>query len=178
MRSVIEVETTQYNDQTPWPMNRNPGDVSMRRQLLTAVPVLLISFAPAVGMVAQSSPTVAEPTATAPAATAPAATAPAGETSPLDLNALIQQLRDTHAIGIFTKLSLKNQVDDLLSEFRTFYQGDSQFTLAELRRDYEVLLLKVVSVLQDGDPSLAQKVNASREAIWGVLSDPTKFAGM
>ena len=140
----------------------------MRRQLLTAGPILLISSAPAVGMVAQSSPTVA----------APAATASAAETAPLDLNALIQQLRDTHAIGIFTKLSLKNQVDDLLSEFRTFYRGESQFTLAQLRQDYEVLLLKVVSVLQDGDLSLAQQVNASRQAIWDVLSDPTKFASM
>ena len=138
------------------------------RRLLTAVPILLIAVAPVAGVVAQSPP----------AAAAPPATAPAAETAPLNLNVLIQQLRDTRAIGIFTKLSLKNQVDDLLSEFRTFYHGESQLTLTQLRQDYEVLLLKVVSVLQDGDPSLAQQINASREAIWGVLSDPTKFATM
>ena len=133
------------------------------RRLVTAVPILLIAVAPAAG-IAQGAPAGAAP--------------PATEAAPLNLNALIQQLRDTRAIGIFTKLSLKNQVDDLLSEFRTFYQGESQLTLTQLRQDYEVLLLKVVSVLQDGDPSLAQQVNASREAIWGVLSDPTKFATM
>jgi hypothetical protein len=31
-------------------------------------------------------------------------------------------------------------------------------------------------VLQDGDPALAHAINASREAIWGILSDRDKFA--
>jgi hypothetical protein len=96
--------------------------------------------------------------------------------APLDLAGLTQQLRETSAIGLFTKLSLRNQVDDLLAEFRAFYKGGSQFTLAHLRQDYEVLLLKVVSLLQDGDPSLADEVSSSREAIWRVLSNPKKFA--
>jgi carbon monoxide dehydrogenase subunit G len=30
--------------------------------------------------------------------------------------------------------------------------------------------------LQDDDPALASAVNASREALWEVLSDPKKFA--
>ena len=98
--------------------------------------------------------------------------------APLDLASLIQRLRETHAIGLFTKLSLKNQVDDLLAEFRAFYQGGSQFTLAQLRQDYEVLLFKVVSLLQDGDPSLANEVSSSREAIWSVLSNPKKFSNI
>jgi hypothetical protein len=96
--------------------------------------------------------------------------------TPLDLAGLTQRLRETSAIGLFTKLSLRNQVDDLLAEFRTFYEGGSQFTLAQLRQDYEVLLLKVVSLLQDSDPSLADEVSSSREAIWSVLSNPKKFA--
>jgi hypothetical protein len=100
----------------------------------------------------------------------------AAPVAPLDLPSLIQRLRETHAIGLFTKLSLKNQVDDLLAEFRAFYQGGSQFTLAQLRQDYEVLLLKVVSLLQDDDPSLANEISSSREAIWSVLSNPKKFA--
>ena len=104
----------------------------------------------------------------------PLPSAPAA--APLDLASLIQGLRETHAIGLFTKLSLKNQVDDLLAEFRAFYQGGSQFTLAQLRQDYEVLLFKVVSLLQDGDPSLANEVSSSREAIWSVLSNPKKFS--
>lgn len=94
------------------------------------------------------------------------------------MNSLEQRLRDTRAIGVFTKLSLKNQVDDLLGQFKTFHQGHSKITLAQLRQQYEVLLMKVVTLLQDGDPSLASAISSSREAIWNVLADPTKFANI
>jgi len=75
-----------------------------------------------------------------------------------------------------TKLSLKNQVDDLLDQFRAYYQGKLKTTLAELRKSFDLLFLKVLSLLQDGDPPLATAIVASREAIWGILSDPVKFA--
>ena len=95
---------------------------------------------------------------------------------PLDLKSLETRLKETPAIGTFTKLSLKNQVDDLLEQFRAYYKGALKTTLAELRRPYEMLLLKVLSLLQDADPPLAKAIVASREAIWGILSDPAKFA--
>ena len=115
------------------------------------------------------------PPAAAPAAgTAPASAAPSAP-PPLNLASLEQRLRETRAIGVFTKLSLKNQVDDLLAEFRAFYAGQGTLKLAELRRSYELLLLKVVTVLQDGDPALASAVSSSREAIWAILSDRTRF---
>jgi hypothetical protein len=113
--------------------------------------------------------------ATTPAAAAPP---PAASAAALDLNGLEQRLRDTRAIGVFTKLTLKNQVDDLLGKFKSFHQGQSRVTLAQLRQQYEVLLLKVISLLQDDDPSLASAVSSSREAIWGVLTDPKKFANI
>ena len=77
-----------------------------------------------------------------------------------------------------TKLTLKNQVDDLLNQFRTFYAGKLKTTLAELRRPYDLLILKVLSLLQDKDPSLASALAGSREAIWAILSDPVRFAAM
>jgi hypothetical protein len=94
----------------------------------------------------------------------------------LDLTSLEQRLKDTNAIGVLTKIALKNQVDDLLDQFRAYYQGKLKTTLAELRRSYELLVLKVLSLLQDSDPSLASAIVASREAIWGILADPAKFA--
>jgi len=94
----------------------------------------------------------------------------------LDLTSLEQRLRDTRAIGLFTKLSLKNQVDDLLQQFRAFHAGQPKLALTELRQKYELLLLKVVSLLQDGDPPLAAAVSSSREAIWGILTDPARFS--
>ena len=76
---------------------------------------------------------------------------------------------------MFTKISLKNQVDDLLDRFRAYYKRQTKTTLAELRRPYDMLLLKVLSLLQDSDPPLARDIVASREAIWGILADPQKF---
>ncbi len=93
----------------------------------------------------------------------------------LDLTSLEQRLRETSAIGLFTKLSLKNQVDDLLAQFKAFHQGQSRSTLSALRQKYELLLVKVISLLQDRDASLAASISASREASWAILVDPTKF---
>jgi hypothetical protein len=112
---------------------------------------------------AQKAAAVAQPVAKPPAPPA------------LDLAGLEQRLKDTHAIGLFTKLSLKNQVDDLLGAFRSFHGGQTQPPLAELRQRYDLLLLKVLTLLQDGDPPLASAISASREAIWGLLADRDKF---
>lgn len=95
---------------------------------------------------------------------------------PLDLKSLETRLKETKAIGVFTKLTLKNQVDELLNQFRAFYQGRLKSTLAELRQAYDRLLLKVLALLQDADPPLAQAIVESREAIWGILADPDKFS--
>lgn len=93
----------------------------------------------------------------------------------LDLTALEQRLRDTRAIGVFTKLSLKNQVDELLAEFRAYYAGRDGATLVTLRQRYDLLLMKVLSVLQDGDPPLASAIASSRDAIWVILTNKEKF---
>jgi len=142
------------------------------RGLRAELPANPAATAPAV---AKPAPGVEPQAEQQPVATQPAAPPSA---SPLDLSTLERRLRDTRAIGLFTKLSLKNQVDDLLAQFRAFYQGESGFTLGELRQKYELLLMRVVSLLQDGDPALAGAVLASRAAIWAVLSDPKKFAAV
>jgi hypothetical protein len=126
---------------------------------------------------AASAPRAAPPSTASPGTTAGGtATHPAPAPAPaLDLTSLEQRLRDTRAIGVFTKLSLKNQVDDLLGEFRTFHRRQGALTVAELRQKYDLLLLKVLSLLQDGDPPLAAAISSSREAIWAMLIDPQKF---
>ena len=109
-----------------------------------------------------------------PTATKTAPEAPAAPT--LDLNSLEQRLKDTKAIGVFTKLSLKNQVDDLLGEFRAFHKGAGKTPAAALRQKYDTLIIKVLTLLQDGDPQLASTIASSREALWGILMDPQKFS--
>jgi hypothetical protein len=124
--------------------------------------------------------TAGTPTPSTPAAPASNTRAPERtDTTPtLDMAALEKRLRDTSAIGLFTKLSLKNQVDELLQQFRGYHSKRTATPLSELRQRYESLLNKVLGLLQSGDPDLAKAVSASREAIWGILTDPQKFAAI
>ena len=96
----------------------------------------------------------------------------------LDLDGLEARLKQTKAIGLMTKLSLKNKVDDLLAQFRQHHAGKPMPTVAELRRSYDLLMMKVLSLLQDRDQQLASDILSSREGIWGLLADPKSFAAL
>jgi hypothetical protein len=76
---------------------------------------------------------------------------------------------------VFTKLALKNEVDALLDRFRAFHAGRGATTLTTLRESFDLLVLKVVSLLQDKDGLLARDISTSREALWNLLADPVKF---
>ncbi len=92
------------------------------------------------------------------------------------MKTLEQRLRGTDAIGVLTKLSLKNQVDDLVARFRQFHAGHRPPGLSDLRPAFELLLMKVLALLQDSDRALARDINASRESLWAVLADRDKLA--
>lgn len=122
-----------------------------------------------------------KPATPPPAQTAakPATPPPAPASNPtLDLTALKDQLKSTKAIGLMTKLTLKNQVDDLMDGFRDHYAGKGKLTISQLRQSYDMLMMKVLSLLQDKDQKLASDIVASREVIWGLLADPKKFAAL
>jgi hypothetical protein len=148
-----------------------------------AAPQSAVASTPAAKATPQSGASKPKPAAApkqgtpTPAPAASAAARPAAAPS-LDLTSLEQRLRDTHAIGLFTKLSIKNQVDDLLDEFRAHFRGQGSPPLAELRQRYDLLLMKVLSSVQDGDPPLANDIASSREAIWKLLNDPAKLTSV
>ena len=105
------------------------------------------------------------------------ATSEAGLVQPsLDLEQLEARIRQTNAIGFFTKLELKGQVDDLLDDFRNFHEASGDLSLDELRERFNLLMLKVLSSLQDEDPELSGDIAVARPTLWTVLSDPAKFA--
>jgi hypothetical protein len=110
----------------------------------------------------------------------PRVAAPVGETTTanatLDLESLEERLRATRAIGLFTKITLKNQIDDLLDRFRDYYKGKRTYTMKDLRRSFDLLVMKVLSLLQDEDQTLAAAIVSSREALWALLADPKTFA--
>ena len=148
----------------------------------------------AVTQPAAPEPAAPQPVAKPPVASTPAARPVAARTPPptvkapapqaarkvhaaptLDLDALKARLRETKAIGVFTKLSLKNKVDDLMKKFTEHYQGRRP-PLGELRLSYDLLMMKVLTLLQDGDQPLASDVVASREAIWALLANEKTFS--
>jgi hypothetical protein len=101
----------------------------------------------------------------------------AGKAPPtLGLAEIEQRLRDTHAIGVFTKLSLKNQIDDLLGQLRAYHLKQTSVSLSQLRQRYDVLLQKVIGLLQSGDAPLAKDISSSREAIWSLLTNSTTIS--
>jgi len=128
--------------------------------------------APAPPKAAPPKPAPAPPPVAAAPAPAPA------KPPPLDLKSLEARLKNTDAIGVLTKLSLKNQVDDLVGRFRNFHAGHRPPTLTDLRPAFDLLLMKVLTLLQDDDKPLASDINASREAIWGVLADRDKLQSL
>lgn len=105
-----------------------------------------------------------------------AAIAPVAAT--LDVAALKARLRDTAAIGVLAKISLRNQVDELLESFRAHYRGAQKTSLAALRKPYDELVMKVLDMLDERDPSLARSISSSREAIWEILTDRERFGSM
>jgi len=94
---------------------------------------------------------------------------------PLDMESLKQRLRDTGAIGVFSKIVLRNQMDDLITQFRVHYATGEKNDIALLRPPYNMLVLKVLALVQEGDPPLARTIAGSREALWRILADPQKF---
>jgi hypothetical protein len=94
----------------------------------------------------------------------------------LNLSTLADRLRDTKAIPVFQKLALKGEIDDLLAQFRAAQPGGRE-ELVKLRAPYNALVDKVYAMLKK-DPALGQDLLASRESIWGVLSDPTQVASL
>ena len=97
-------------------------------------------------------------------------------TEQYDIDALVARLRATKAIGFFTKLALKNEIDDLMDRFRRFHTGEGSTPLEKLRDLYNLLFMKVITLLQDGDPPLGQEIAGAREILWVKLADPREFS--
>ncbi len=91
---------------------------------------------------------------------------------------LVARIRETGAIGFFTKLALKNQIDDLLSEFREFHARVNDTEISLLNDRFNLLLMKVITLLQDDDSKLFQDIVNAREFLWMNLADPEMFAGL
>ncbi len=106
---------------------------------------------------------------------------PAPEPEPeatLDLDSLENRLRKTDAIGLFTKLEIKSQVEDLVDEVGEYHSGNGRLTLGTLEERFNLLVLKLLTLLQEDDPELHHQIANARPALWRTLSDPVSFAAV
>jgi len=176
MRDSPEVEAKRESTEVPAPASAEAApraaevEGAPRAEETTASDVTAPS--PAQAQVADARPPEPAP----PEPPAGAAESLAQETAAfLDLEDLEQKLRKTRALGVFTKLALKNDIDDFVADVRSFHErrvGE----LAQLRERFELLLMKVLSLLQDKERELAEEIAHSREALWKLLADPREFA--
>jgi len=118
------------------------------------------------------APPAAQPGPAAPPAPAPA---PPASEAQLSLEELGARIKATPAIGTFSKLALKNDIDDLVDDLRGYHEhgkGD----LDDLHQRYEALVLKLLALLEDDEPELALALARSRNDIWSRLVNPVEFA--
>ena len=113
------------------------------------------------------------PRAPPPGASAPPAAPPAEPA--ISLEELGTRIKQTPALGTFSKLSLKNDLDDLVDGLRG-YHARKEGDLDDLHQRYEALVLKLMALLEEDEPELALALGRSRERIWKRLLDPVEFA--
>ena len=98
------------------------------------------------------------------------------QSSVFNIDTLIERMKQTSAIGVISKLSLKNKVDDLLEQAEELKaeqsnSDNSQQKLA-LREDFEGLILKTVALLNKGeDFTLAEDIYLAREELWKSIME-------
>jgi len=87
----------------------------------------------------------------------------------VDIEALKTRLKETDAIGVFTKLAIRSDILDLVDEINRYRkQAKLESKINELRASFDGLLLKMVALLE-GDPILSRDLYVSRESIWKSL---------
>jgi len=85
-----------------------------------------------------------------------------------DMHVLIERLKKTDAIGMFTKLALRSDALDMMDMIMAYNKHMARYSLKELRARFDGLLLKVMALLND-DPKLARDISLAREDIWKSL---------
>jgi hypothetical protein len=93
----------------------------------------------------------------------------------IDLDDLVKRISDSKAIGTFTKLSLKRDIDGLKRDLKAHHDGTTKGQLEKLHERYDVLVHKLVHLLQEKDPGLAREVSRARTFLWTKLTDPNEF---
>lgn len=89
-----------------------------------------------------------------------------------DLDALEAKIRNTDAIDLFAKISIKNELSSLIEEIARSRESKNAADLKIQKARFEKLIDGTVAMLRKGDAPLAKEVAESRGAIWNFLNRP------
>jgi len=96
----------------------------------------------------------------------PKAVKPVARTFNMDM--LIERLKKTNALGMFTKLALRSDASDIMGMVKAYNKRRAKYSLKELRARFNGLVLKVLALLDD-DPRLSRDISLAQEDIWKSL---------
>jgi len=105
---------------------------------------------------------------------APAPIVPPTPAATLDFKSLESRLRQTKAIGVLTKLSLKNQIDDLLDGFRAYTSDKARRHWPNCAATTTCWSSRCCRCCRTATFA-GRDIVKSRSAIWNILEDSRKF---
>lgn len=92
-----------------------------------------------------------------------------------DLDMLADGLAKSDAVGLFEKVRLKSAIDELIGRLKAFHGGARSYTLAQLQEQYDVLMMRIATQLQDKDAALHGRLCNAWDSIWATLQDRDRF---
>ena len=100
---------------------------------------------------------------------------PSVEEEIVDLEILADMLARTTAVSLFTKLSLKKDINKVLARMEEYHAGQGKFSLEQLEEQYNLLLMKIAAHLQDKDLKTHRHLCNAWLVIWEDLKNPERF---
>jgi len=85
-----------------------------------------------------------------------------------NMDMLIERLKKTNALGMFTKLALRSDALDIMDMVKAYNKHRAKYSVKKLRARFDGLVLKVLALLND-DPGLSRDISLAREDIWKSL---------
>ena len=92
------------------------------------------------------------------------------------LDRVEQRMRDTAAVGVVAKLTLKAELDALLAAFLRFHEGKSHYGLDDLLHRYDRLMAKTMDLVHGQDPALFALLYDIRPEMAAILTHPGHYA--
>jgi hypothetical protein len=88
----------------------------------------------------------------------------------VDLDMLADGLKKSKAVGVLEKLRLKSSIDSLVARLKAFHNGARSYSLAQLQEQYDLLLMRIATHLQDKDEPMHSQLCNAWETIWHELA--------